>query len=65
MIFKLIVAGALGAGLLYGVQYVLNPTASGCSSCAAAQSTQMLTTLGTGFAVGAGVQLGVMLLGVS
>jgi hypothetical protein len=65
MILKLMVAGALGAGLLYGVQYILNPPASGCGSCAAAQSAQMIQTLGTGFAVGAGVQLGVMLLGVS
>ena len=64
MIFKLLVAGALGAGLLYGVQYVLNPPASGCGSCAAA-SAQLMQTLGTGFAVGAGVQLGVMLMGVS
>jgi hypothetical protein len=65
MIFKLLVAGALGAGLLYSVQYVLNPPASGCGSCAAAASAQLMQTLGTGFAVGAGVQLGVMLMGVS
>jgi hypothetical protein len=64
LIFKLLVAGALGAGLLYGVQYVLNPT-SGCSSCSATQATQTMTTLGTGFVVGAGVQFGVMLMGVS
>jgi hypothetical protein len=65
MIFKLLVAGALGAGLLYGIQYVLNPPAPSCSSCPSVTSTGLTATLGTGFAVGAGVQFGVMLMGVS
>jgi hypothetical protein len=60
VIFKLLVAGALGAGLLYGITTVLTPTPT-CSSC----PSLTMQTLGTGFAVGAGVQLGVMLLGVS
>jgi hypothetical protein len=60
MLIKLLVAGALGSALLYIVQTALNPAPT-CSSC----PSQTVTTLGTGFAVGAGVQLGVMLLGVS
>ena len=64
MITKLLVAGAVGAGLLYMVTYLVNPTPA-CSTCTGTVTTQTLTTLGSGFAVGAGVQLSVMLLGVS
>jgi hypothetical protein len=60
MIFKLLVAGMVGAGLLYGINTLMTPAPT-CSSC----PSQTMAWLGTGFAVGAGVQLSVMLLGVS
>ena len=52
MIFKLAVAGALGATLYYLF------AGKSCTSSPAGD-------LATGFAIGAGVQAGVMILGVS
>lgn len=62
----LLFAGLIGAGLLYLFQQVLNPTpVSSCSPCSAGSASASAVTLGIGFAVGAGVQIGVRLLGVS
>lgn len=56
MIWKLAVAGALGAGLLIFVQSAVGSTPCGGTAVESAM---------IGFTVGVGVQAGVMLLGVS
>jgi hypothetical protein len=63
MLIKLLVAGALGAGLLYiaSQSVFAGVFAPGCDSCGSNTGALLLT----GATVGAGVQLGVMLLGVS
>jgi|HubBroStandDraft_2_1064218.scaffolds.fasta_scaffold5359936_1 hypothetical protein len=55
-ITSVIVAGVLGAVLLFAIDYAMSLPDEG---------SPMPTILGAGFAVGAGVQVGVRLLGVS
>lgn len=55
---KVLIAGALGAGLLAVTAQL---TLYGCQSCSMSTTSYMLA----GFVVGAGVQGGVMILGVS
>lgn len=56
-LFSVLVAGLLGAAFLTAITLVLG--------AGSAQPAAYGRTLGTGFAVGAGVQLSVRLLGVS
>jgi hypothetical protein len=53
---SVVIAGALGALLLFVIDYALSLPDEG---------SPVGTILGAGFAVGAGVQVGVRLLGVS
>ena len=57
MVKSVLIAGVIGAVLLMAVQYVTNQTCSTSSSPG--------TALATGFAVGAGVQIGVRVLEIS